>query len=139
MDFEMSPCSLAKGVMSSSTSTSPSRPTVPRPPPLSIAPKSGTTTVNDNPVKPRRRKSKSPQKTLAPPSPRIDLSDRQRDFYGLGTLLFYGSLIGGTSLCLLVFYPGTFYYASLLALFAPVLCFFTFWNWLGLKYFRQNA
>jgi hypothetical protein len=64
------------------------------------------------------------------------------DLYWLGTGLLYGSLMAFPLLLyMLVFHPSPLstYYTSLLLLAGPILSFFTFLNWLGLKYFRQNA
>ncbi len=110
-----------------------------KPPPIHTNSFSNTQNSYTNLVK---RTSKKIQKKsfLAPPSPRIDLSPSlDSSFYGY--ILLFSSILGGLILisCLLSSRTWVVYYAALAALMGPIVCFFTFFNWLGLKYFRHNV
>ncbi|KAI8926168.1 phosphatidylinositol N-acetylglucosaminyltransferase subunit Y-domain-containing protein [Entophlyctis helioformis] len=107
-------------------------------------------------VDPRSSRSRSP--TLAPPSPRTNQSAAAQ----LGELRIYGWFLLAFTIAYLGFNAFTIvgskllipeqsgseildwirndrYYCYLVPILGPVFVFFVFFNWLGMKYFRQNA
>jgi hypothetical protein len=99
-----------------------------KPPPISITPSTPGIIKRSSPKKSAR--------SLAPPSPRIDLSIEQ-DYSLYGYILLVVSLVYGAGLVYLLERNLLFY--GFLAVAFPLVCLFRFFNWLGLKYFRHNA
>ncbi|KAL2920145.1 hypothetical protein HK105_200211 [Polyrhizophydium stewartii] len=107
-------------------------------------------------ARPGRPRAASPVR--APPSPRINQGDDPFD----GRLRVYGWLLLAATAAYFAFNLFTLvlrhwlipansgsrllewirndkYYCYLIPVFGPVFVFFIFFNWLGMKYFRQNA
>ena len=108
-----------------------------KPPPLFLQRRSRFSIGSSEKV--ARSRSKS---FKAPPSPRLELGETSAWINGYGEALLLGTLVIGSSLLYILIFtkdPLLLHYAALVALSGPILSFFKFLNWLGLKYFRHNA
>lgn len=98
------------------------------------------TTPNNRSTSPVKSPTKRSKRSFAPPSPRIVFENQEEISSTVAYFLFALCLILVLIIVsLFLLDTTTVYYLELISISPVIISIFTFWNWLGLKYFCQNA